>query len=54
MPNRIRPKCPTCGAAMAPVFRARERGDSFARIADVFWCDDHQKLARGRKTVKFS
>jgi hypothetical protein len=38
---------------MAPVFRARERGEGYARVPDVFWCEDHQKLAKGRKTVKF-
>ncbi len=53
MPNRVRPRCPDCNTAMAPVFRARERGEGYARLPDVFWCDTHGKLARGRRTVKF-
>lgn len=48
MPNRPRPRCPKCGAAMAPVFRKRERGDSYARVPDVFWCEKDGKLAKGR------
>lgn len=48
MPNRPRPRCPGCGTAMDPVFRKRSRGDTFARVPEVFWCDACGKGARGR------
>jgi len=54
MANRPRPRCPDCGQAMGPVFRKRPRGETFARINDVFWCDTCESLARGRiKKVKY-
>lgn len=48
MPNRARPRCPKCGAAMAPVFRKRERGETYARVPEVFWCEEDTLLAKGR------
>lgn len=34
---------------MEPMYRKRARGETYARVPDVFWCDDCAKLARGRK-----
>lgn len=53
MPNRPRPRCPKCSAAMEPLYRKRLRGDTYARVADVFWCDACAKLARGRRKPAF-
>lgn len=39
--------------AMEPVFRKRPRGDSYARVPDVFYCVDHGSLAKGRKKTQF-
>jgi len=33
---------------MDPVFRKRARGESFARVPEVFWCDDCGRGAKGR------
>ncbi|MGQ0536927.1 MAG: hypothetical protein ACT4PT_12755 [Methanobacteriota archaeon] len=33
---------------MAPVFQKRIRGATFARVRDVFWCDECATLSRGR------
>ena len=52
MPNKARPRSPSCGAAMDPVYRKSARGKGFPRIANVFWCDDDAVLARGRTTSK--
>jgi hypothetical protein len=53
MPNRIRPRCPTCATAMGPVFRKGPRGKAFVRVPDAFYCSEHTLLARGRKKTEF-
>ena len=53
MPNRIRPRCPTCDRAMSPVYCKGPRGVSFIRIKDHFWCPDDHKMAAGRKKTAF-
>jgi len=53
MPNRVRPRCPQCEAAMLPVFRQRPRGATYERIPDVFHCPDHEVMARGRKKAAY-
>lgn len=53
MANRPRPRCPECDMAMGPVFRKRPRGETYARVPDVFWCQDCTNLARGRKDPDF-
>src|SRR5260221_6681879 len=42
MPNRIRPRCPTCDSAMGPVFRKGPRGHAFVRVPDAFYCPDRK------------
>jgi peptide methionine sulfoxide reductase MsrB len=54
MPNRVRPRCPTCDAAMGPVFRKGPRGKAFVRIRDAFYCPEHNLLAHGRKKPSFA
>lgn len=49
MVNRPRPRCTGCEQAMAPVFQKRIRGSTFSRVPDVFWCNDCEALARGRR-----
>jgi hypothetical protein len=53
MPNRIRPRCPDCGRAMAPLFIKGPRGKVFVKVPDTFHCDDHDRIARGRKKAEF-
>lgn len=47
MPNRIRPRCPDCGKAMAPLY-AKNRRDGFTRLQEVFGCRTDGRVARGR------
>jgi RNase P subunit RPR2 len=53
MPNRPRPRCPDCDRAMEPVFTKRERGRSFLRVKEVFWCRTCGMVARGRAKTQF-
>jgi hypothetical protein len=53
MPNRVRPRCPTCDTAMGPLFRKGPRGKAFVRVPDAFYCAEHNLLARGRKKAQF-
>lgn len=53
LPNRIRPRCPACDAAMSPLYAKGPRGKAFVRVPDVFWCPDDRRLARGRRKVGF-
>lgn len=53
MPNRVRPRCTACTAAMLPVFRQRPRGEKMERIPDVFYCPDDHTLARGRRKPRY-
>lgn len=53
MPNRIRPKCPVCNAAMAPMYGKGPRGKAFIRVKDAFWCAEDNQIARGRRKVSF-
>jgi peptide methionine sulfoxide reductase MsrB len=53
MPNRIRPRCPTCNSPMGPIFRKGPRGKAFVRVPDSFYCVEHNKLARGRKKTAY-
>ncbi len=53
VPNRVRPRCPTCDTAMLPVFQQRPRGETYAKIRDVFHCPTHGVLARGRRKVDY-
>lgn len=40
---------------MAPLFRKRPRGSGYARAAELFYCADHDIVAKGRgKKVKFA
>jgi hypothetical protein len=48
MANRARPRCPTCGTAMSPVFRKGARGKAFVRVPEAFYCIEHDLMARGR------
>ena len=52
MPNRIRPRCPDCGAAMTPVYRKGARGQAFVKIPDTFTCPEDETLARGRRKAR--
>lgn len=53
MPNKSRPRCPRDDAAMIPLFRKRVRGEGYARAGEVFWCEEHDVVAKGRgKRVK--
>lgn len=38
---------------MHPVYRKGERGDTFPRIPNVFWCEEDAVLARGRAAPKY-
>ena len=38
---------------MAPVYRKRPGGRSYARVKDAFTCPEHGTLARGRRKVHF-
>lgn len=49
MANKPRPRCPECDQAMAPLYRKRPNGTTYARAGATFWCDDHEILAMGRK-----
>ncbi|HEX2066101.1 MAG TPA: hypothetical protein VHI93_04740 [Candidatus Thermoplasmatota archaeon] len=53
MPNRARPRCPDCQAAMSPLFRKGPRGKAFVRVPDAFVCSQHDRLARGRESTRF-
>ena len=53
MPNRARPRCPSCESAMDPVFRKGPRGKAFVRVPDAFICGEHNVLARGRQKTQF-
>ncbi|MCA1814066.1 MAG: hypothetical protein LC624_08965 [Halobacteriales archaeon] len=48
MPNKPRPRCPKCGAAMAPLFRKGARGTSYVRAGSAFQCPTCDVLAHGR------
>jgi hypothetical protein len=53
MPNRVRPRCPKCQAAMTPLYRAGGRG-GFKRLRDTFTCAQHDSiLAHGRRKVRY-
>ena len=52
VPNRPRPRCPSCGRAMEPLYRASSR-KGFPRVPNVFWCEADSVLARGRSSPKF-
>lgn len=54
VPNRPRPRCPDCDRAMEPVFTKRERGRSFLRVKEVFWCRTCGMVARGRTKTTFA
>ncbi|MCA1811287.1 MAG: hypothetical protein LC623_04665 [Halobacteriales archaeon] len=53
MPNRVRPRCPTCDTAMGPAFCKGPRGKAFIKIPDTFHCLQHNLLARGRQKPEF-
>ena len=53
MPNRPRPRCQDCTAAMEPVFAKRERGKTHARIMETFWCRACGMLAKGRAKPRY-
>lgn len=54
MPNKPRPRCPKDGAAMSPLFAKRVRGSGFKRAGEVFYCEEHGIVAKGRGgRVKF-
>ena len=53
MPNRPRPRCQECTAAMEPVFAKRERGKTHARIMETFWCRACDILAKGRAKPRY-
>ena len=53
MPNRPRPRCQDCTAAMEPVFAKRERGKSHKRIAEAFWCRACGTLGKGREKTRY-
>lgn len=38
---------------MSPLYRATDRGESFPRVPNVFWCEADAVLARGRASPKF-
>jgi len=46
MPNKTRPACPTCGYAMAPLWRRGPRGQAFVRVPEAYVCCGN--LAGGR------
>jgi hypothetical protein len=48
MPNKPRPRCPSCNVAMAPLFRKRPRGSGYARAGTAFQCLSCERLAHGR------
>ena len=52
MPNRIRPRCPSCGKAMQPVF-VRNRREGLSRVLDTFFCREDAILAKGRRKVSY-
>ncbi|HEX2067039.1 MAG TPA: hypothetical protein VHI93_09530 [Candidatus Thermoplasmatota archaeon] len=53
MPNRARPRCPDCRAAMSPLFRRGSRGKAFVRVAEAFVCSQHGRIAHGREKTRF-
>jgi hypothetical protein len=38
---------------MEPVFLKRERGESYARLANAFACRTHGIIGKGRRSTKF-
>lgn len=48
LPNKPRPRCPECEAAMAPLYRKRPQGTTYARAGDAFYCHEDDILAKGR------
>lgn len=37
---------------MEPVFAKRQRGASFVRVPEVFWCRTDNHLAKGRRKAR--
>lgn len=48
MPNKPRPRCPKDDAAMSPLFAKRVRGSGFKRAGEIFWCEEHNVVSKGR------
>lgn len=49
MANKPRPRCPECDSAMAPLYRKRPNGTTYARAGTTFYCYEHDILAKGRE-----
>lgn len=51
--SQARPRCPKCGAVMAPLFCKSPRGSGFARAPGAFVCRKDEVVGKGKDRVRF-